>query len=64
MNMSVCHSGYYQFNRIPFGLKNEQMTFKLALNIVLAAYKWNTYLFHLDNILIFSKDSESNFEHI
>ena len=60
----VTHHGTYRFRRMPFGLMNAPATFQRILDIVLAAYKWQTCLVYLDDIVIFSRDIESHFRHV
>lgn len=52
------NSGTSRFDRIPFGLTNSPVTFQRSLDIFLAAYKWKVCLVYLDNIIVFSKDTE------
>jgi len=60
----VCHSGSYRFNRMTFGLNTAPATFQRALNIVLSAYKWQTCLVYLDDIVVYSRDIEYHFKHV
>lgn len=60
----VCHSGSYLFKRVPFGLTNAPATFQRTLDIVLSAYKWQTCLVYIDDIIIYSKNDESHFRHL
>ena len=49
---------------MPFGLMNAPATFQRILDFVLAAYRWQTFLVYLDDIIIFSRDIESHFQHV
>lgn len=49
---------------MPFGLRNDPVTFQRAVDILLARYKWRTCLAYLDDIIVFSKDVESHVTHV
>ena len=51
----------FEFNQVPFGLCNAPATFSRLMDRVLAGLHWETCLFHLDNIIVFSSTWE---EHI
>ena len=44
----------YEFNQVPFGLCNAPATFSRLMDRVLAGPHWETCLFYLDDIIIFS----------
>eukprot|EP00171_Calliarthron_tuberculosum_P017902 IDg17902t1 len=54
----------YQFNRMPFGLMNAPASFQRALDVIIARYKWKTCLVYLDDVIIFSKNTEEHLEHV
>lgn len=58
------HSGSYRFNRVPFGLKNESLHFENALDIFIAARKFQTGLVKLHYISIFYRDAKYDLHHI
>ena len=44
----------YEFNQVPFGLCNAPATFSRLMDRVLAGLHWETCLFYLDDIVVFS----------
>ena len=51
----------FEFNQVPFGLCNAPATFSRLMDRVLAGLHWETCLFYLDDIIVFSSTWE---EHI
>lgn len=60
----VTHSGTYQYIRTPFALTNAPIFFQRALEDIPTKYKWETCLFYLDDINVFSKSFENHIDHI
>ena len=50
----------YEFNQVPFGLCNAPATFSRLMDRVLAGLHWETCLFYLDNIIVFSSTWEEH----
>ena len=44
----------YEFNQVPFGLCNSPATFSRLMDRVLSGLHWETCLFYLDDIIVFS----------
>ena len=44
----------FEFNQVPFGLCNAPATFSCLMDHVLVGLHWETCLFHLDDIIVFS----------
>ena len=61
----------FEFNQVPFGLCNAPATFSRLMDRVLAGLHWETCLFYLDDIIVFSSTCEEHlaqlrevFEHL
>ena len=50
----------YKFNQVPFGLCDAPATFSCLMDRVLADLHWETCLFYLDNIIVFSSTWEEH----
>ena len=50
----------FEFNQVPFGLCNAPATFSRLMNRVLAGLHWETCLFYLDDIIVFSSTWEKH----
>ena len=50
----------FEFNQVPFGLCNAPATFSRLMDRVLAGLHWETCLFHLDDIIVFSSTWEEH----
>ena len=50
----------FEFNQVPFGLCNAPATFSRLMDRVLAGLHWETCLFYLDNIIVFSSTWEEH----
>ena len=50
----------YKFNQVPFGLCNAPATFSRLMDRVLSGLHWETCLFYLDNIIVFSSTWEEH----
>jgi len=57
------HCGTYQCTRLPFGLCNAPATFQRAIDMILSGFEWQNVLVHLDDLIIFSADTESHLSH-
>jgi Reverse transcriptase (RNA-dependent DNA polymerase) len=63
---STCtsHEGTFQYNRMPFGLRNAPATFQRTVDIVLSGLRWKTCLVYLDDIIVFSNSPEEHARHL
>lgn len=52
--------GHYEFNRMPFGLKNAPATFQRLMNSVLSGLQGLKCLIYLDNIVIYGASLENH----
>ena len=50
----------FEFNQVPFGLCNAPATFSHLMDRVLAGLHWETCLFYLDDIIVFSSTWEKH----
>ena len=50
----------YEFNQVPFGLCNAPSTFSRLKDCVMAGLHWETYLFYLDDIIVFAATWEEH----
>ena len=50
----------YEFNQVPFGLCNAPATFSRLMDRVLFGLHWETCLFYLDDIIVFSSTWEEH----
>ena len=50
----------FEFSQVPFGLCNAPATFSRLMDRVLAGLHWETYLFYLDDIIVFSSTWEEH----
>ena len=50
----------FEFNQVPFGLGNAPATFSRLMDRVLAGLHWETCLFYLDDIIVFSSTWEEH----
>lgn len=54
----------YQFNRLPFGLRNAPMAFQAHMQSVLAGLHLMIVLVYIDDIIVFSETMEEHKEHL
>ena len=50
----------YEFNQVPFGLCNAPATFSRLMDCVLSGLHWETCLFYLDDVIVFSSTWEEH----
>ncbi|XP_041987906.1 uncharacterized protein LOC121739485 [Aricia agestis] len=56
--------GHFQFNRMPFGLKNAPSTFQKLMNTCLSGLQGSRCFVYLDDIVIYSFDLESHIDNL
>ncbi|KAA5591127.1 RNA-directed DNA polymerase, partial [Pseudomonas aeruginosa] len=56
--------GHFQFNRMPFGLKNAPTTFQKLMNNCLSGLQGNRCFVYLDDIVIYSYDLKSHINNL
>lgn len=57
-------SGHYEFNRMPFGLKNAPATFQRMMNNILAGLIGKTCFVYLDDIIVFGTSLENHLKNL
>ncbi|CAB5197072.1 unnamed protein product [Rhizophagus irregularis] len=60
----ICSQGLFEYNVMPFGLKNAPGTFQRLIDEILKEYIGEFVIVYLDDIMIYSKDFEEHVEHI
>jgi hypothetical protein len=60
----TCSYGLYEFNVMPFGLKNAPPTFQRLMNKLFRDYIDEFMVVYIDDILIFSKTFEDHMRHV
>lgn len=55
-------SGHYEFNRMPFGLKNSPSTFQRLMNSVLSGLQGSDCFVYLDDIVIYANSLDNHNE--
>jgi transposase InsO family protein len=58
------HEGTFRFKRMPFGLRNAPATFQRVVDIILSGLTWKSCLVYLDDIIIYSEDTEDHLNHL
>lgn len=60
----TCHRGLYEYNRVPFGLRNAPAWFQRFMDSFLGGLRGHGALVYMDNIVIYSKCLEDHARHI
>ena len=60
----ITHEGVFEFNRMPFGLRNAPMSFQMLMSQVLRGLNWKFVLCYIDDLLVFSKSFEEHLDHL
>ncbi|GET66141.1 retroviral-like aspartic protease 1 [Rhizophagus irregularis DAOM 181602=DAOM 197198] len=60
----ICSQGLYEYNVMPFGLKNAPGTFQRLMDKILKEYIGEFVTVYLDDIMIYSEDFEKHIEHV
>ena len=60
----TCSLGTFEYNVMPFGLKNAPATFQRLMNDLLREYLYEFTVVYLDDIMIYSKTFEDHLKHL
>ena len=60
----ICSEGLYEFNVMPFGLKNAPGTFQRMMDKILKEYIGDFVEIYVDDIMIYSRNLEEHIQHI
>lgn len=60
----ISHEGLFEFNRVPFGLKNSPVVFQHIMETALRGLHYRNVLVYIDDIIVFSKDFDSHIENL
>ena len=60
----ITHMGTFRHVRMLFGLRNAPATFQRVLDIILSGLRWQTCLIYLDDVIVFSKDTNEHVAHV
>ena len=52
--------GFYEFNVMPFGLKNAPATFQRLMDVVFSGLKWRGLLVYMDDIVVYSESIQEH----
>ncbi|CAO1625007.1 unnamed protein product [Jaminaea pallidilutea] len=56
----TCHAGFFQYKRVPFGLKGAPAYFQRFMDTLLGSLRWHSAMVYLDDVVLFSKDTQSH----
>ena len=59
-----CHEGLYEFERLPFGMKNSPSSFARLMQEVLRGLVWKVCLVFVDDIVIFSDTFQQHLDNL
>src|SRR5208282_4344088 len=56
--------GFWEYLRVPFGLKNALAFFQRCIDEILGQYRWDFVLAYIDDIVVFSRTYEEYLIHV
>jgi hypothetical protein len=59
----VTEDGFWEYVRMPFGLKNAPAHFQRTMDAILGIYRWDFALAYIDDIIVYSKTFEEHMLH-
>ncbi|XP_048252488.1 uncharacterized protein LOC125380443 [Haliotis rufescens] len=60
----ITQDGIFEFNRLPFGLKNAPAAFQQTICSALQAMNWKHILIYVDDMIIYSRTFEEHLHHL
>jgi hypothetical protein len=60
----VTEYGFYQFKRVPFGLKNAPAHVQRPMDAILAPFRWDFAMAFIDDIVVWSMTFEDHVSHV
>ena len=60
----ITSDGLYEYNKMPFGLKNSPPTFQHMIDAVLAGLRYSFCLVYVDDIIVFSHTFKEHMDHV
>lgn len=60
----ICSQGLFEYNVMPFGLRNAPGTFQQLMDKILKNYIGEFVVMYIDNIMIYSKNFKDHVKHI
>lgn len=60
----ITHQGIFEWNRLPFGLRNAPASFQKLMTKVMQGLHWKSVLVYVDDFLIFSKTFNEHLQHL
>lgn len=60
----VTSAGLYEFQHLPFGLKNAAASFQQLMESVLREFKGKCCMIYIDDVVIYSKSEQEHYQHI
>jgi len=60
----VTEHGFFEYLRVPFGLRNAPSHFQRVIDNILGAYRWDFCCAFIDDIIIYSRTFEEHLRHV
>ena len=59
-----CKLGTFEYNKMPFGLKNAPATFQRVMDNAFRDYLWKFVVVYMDDIIVFSQNEQEHSQHL
>ena len=60
----TCRAGVFEFNVMPFGMKNAPAVFQNLMTMVLSDLSWKCATAYMDDIIVFSRSPQAHIQHL